>query len=223
MLQTLELLQCTNAPPSRGTIEQAMNNPAIKQARPSFTRRRALALAAALLPVSCSRKPQNQPAASSADGEVTIAQFDDAGNSLGTVRVEKMVLSDAEWMKRLGPKHYYVTRRRHTDPPFTGTYDKLRQPGLYRCVCCGDALFSSSDKYDSGTGWPSFWEPVAAANVTIQKESRLTLHSGLEVTCTRCDAHLGHVFDDGPAPSHLRYCINESALRFVSAPGDRRS
>ena len=116
---------------------------------------------------------------------------------------------------QLSAEQYYVTRRRQTDTPFTGTYYRLERHGLFRCICCTTALFRSQEKYDSGTGWPSFWAPIAKENVRVRAEGNLTLSSGLEVVCRRCDAHLGHVFDDGPAPANLRYCINESALRFV--------
>jgi peptide-methionine (R)-S-oxide reductase len=150
--------------------------------------------------------------------EVTIVQFSPAGEPQGAARVGKIVRSDAEWFTRLSHEQYYVTRRKNTDTPFSGTYYRLHDRGLYRCICCDTALFSSAAKYDSGTGWPSFWEPIAKENIRASDEAGASLASGIEVRCTRCDAHLGHIFDDGPEPTHLRYCINESSLRFVALP-----
>ena len=122
--------------------------------------------------------------------------------------------SEAEWRELLSPQQYYVTRQGRTDPAFSGTYYRLQESGLFRCICCGEALFDSSAKYDSGTGWPSFRAPIAMENLRTRREPSATLAAGIEVVCARCGAHLGHVFDDGPRPGHLRYCINESALRF---------
>lgn len=156
------------------------------------------------------------PEAAGSDEDVTIARFDDSGTKLGLIHAHRMMLSEAEWRERLTPQQYYVTRRGQTDPAFTGTYYRAKEPGVFRCICCGEALFSSDAKYDSGTGWPSFWAPLAKENLRTRREPGVTLAVGIEVICARCAAHLGHVFDDGPRPTGLRYCINESSLRFVS-------
>lgn len=146
--------------------------------------------------------------------EVTIVDFDDAGRKLGPAVRRKVVRSDGDWRRLLTTAQYWSARRGSTDTPFTGTYYQLESPGLFRCVCCGNALFSSSTKFDSGTGWPSFSAPAAAENIRTQTDNSLSMER-VEVLCRLCDAHLGHVFDDGPPPTGLRYCINESALRFV--------
>jgi peptide-methionine (R)-S-oxide reductase len=150
--------------------------------------------------------------------EVTIVQFDDEGRRLGRVRIKQVIRSEAEWKRRLSAEAFYVTRRQNTDTPFTGTYYRLHTAGLFRCVCCGSALFSSGAKFDSDTGWPSFWEPVAEENIRKRLDRSLSMER-TEVSCTLCAAHLGHVFDDGPPPTGLRYCINESSLRFVPRTG----
>lgn len=146
--------------------------------------------------------------------EVTIVEFNDAGVKLGPTRVAKTVRSNAEWRKLLSAEQFYVTRRQGTDVAFSGTYYQMHAPGLFRCICCGDALFSSDTKFDSETGWPSFWAPIADENVRTRTDLSMLIKR-TEVRCTRCDAHLGHVFNDGPQPTNLRYCMNESALRFV--------
>jgi peptide-methionine (R)-S-oxide reductase len=146
--------------------------------------------------------------------EVTIVDFDDAGRKLGPAVRKKIVRSDGDWRRLLTTAQYWSARRGSTDTPFTGTYYQLESAGLFRCVCCGNALFRSSTKFDSGTGWPSFSAPAAAENIRTQSDNSLSMER-VEVLCRLCDAHLGHVFDDGPPPTGLRYCINESALRFV--------
>ena len=149
-------------------------------------------------------------------GEVTIVEFSDSGQPLQKVRVPKVVKSDDEWRKQLSPGEFDIARRADTEIAFSGRYWDLHDQGLYRCVCCDNALFSSVTKFDSGTGWPSFSEPIAAENVhTIRDTSFGMLRDA--VACTECDAHLGHLFNDGPEPTGLRYCMDGLALTFRAA------
>jgi len=145
--------------------------------------------------------------------DVLIVQFSDTGERQGSARVPKVVKADGDWRKQLSPLAYHITREAGTERAFTGAYWNLHDKGLFRCICCDTALFSSAAKFDSGTGWPSFWQPIAEENVHHGKPSGGYTDS--EVTCIRCDAHLGDLFDDGPRPTGLRYCIDSVALRFV--------
>jgi peptide-methionine (R)-S-oxide reductase len=149
-----------------------------------------------------------------AGGTVTIVQFSDLGKPTGKVSVPRVVKTDAEWKQLLSPVSYQVTRHAGTERAYTGNTWNNHERGIYRCICCDNALFSSETKFESGTGWPSFWQPIAKENVIEAIDDSMGM-SRTEVRCRECDAHLGHVFDDGPRPTGLRYCMNSAAMKFV--------
>lgn len=146
--------------------------------------------------------------------EVTIVQFSDSGQRLQKVNVSRVVKNDQEWREQLSANAFDITRHADTEFAFSGKYWNLHDKGLYRCICCDNALFSSETKFESGTGWPSFWQPIAPENVRNINDTSLGVER-TAVACALCDAHLGHVFDDGPQPTGLRYCMNSASLKFV--------
>lgn len=174
--------------------------------------RRAL-LTAALGSVALAALPRWATAVATA-ARVWIVSFSGAGVRTGREQVEKVSKPEAEWRRQLDAETFEVTRQAGTEAAFSGRYWNLHDVGLYRCICCDTALFDSATKFESGTGWPSFYQPIARENVAESSDRSFGM-TRTAISCARCDAHLGHVFDDGPKPTGLRYCMNSVALRFV--------
>jgi peptide-methionine (R)-S-oxide reductase len=147
---------------------------------------------------------------------VNIVEFSDAGARKEKISVLTIVKSDAEWRKQLSADSYEITRHEGTERPYTNENPNNHAKGIFRCICCDTALFDAATKFDSGTGWPSFYQPIAKENIIEEIDSSLGI-TRTKVSCRRCEAHLGHVFDDGPPPTGLRYCMNSVAMRFAKA------
>ena len=148
--------------------------------------------------------------------KVRVRVFDKAGNLVGPIEMPHVEKTDAEWRQQLTREQFEVARGKGTERPFCGTLLDNKRQGIYTCICCGLPLFASNSKFNSGTGWPSFFQPVASENV-VNEEDRAYGMRRVEILCARCDCHLGHVFDDGPRPTGLRYCVNSESLAFTDA------
>jgi len=192
-----------------------MNN---DQQKPTTSTRRGFILTAAAAAGAAAlwALHRNSPSEvqASAPGPVNLIAFAANGKSTGKVTVPRVIKSEDDWKKQLSPVSFEVTRHAGTERAYTGSTWNNHDRGLYRCVCCDNAVFSSDTKFESGTGWPSFWQPIAKENIVEIRDSTLGMDR-TAVSCRECDAHLGHVFDDGPHPTGLRYCMNSAAMHFV--------
>jgi methionine-R-sulfoxide reductase len=189
----------------------------------------AIALVATFLTLRPQRAIQAEPAASdgkaTANGATTtpteesdkvkVKVLNAAGELIGPVEVSRVVKTDAEWQTQLAPEIYKIARNKGTEAPFCGNLIDNHQEGVYSCVCCGLPLFASGAKFESGTGWPSFFQPIAKENVVEHADKSLGIER-TEILCARCDCHLGHVFEDGPRPTGLRFCLNSASLKFTN-------
>ncbi len=176
----------------------------------------AVAVSLAWLHVRKSEPVHAEAAAAGLPKAVTIVEFSDSGKREGKKSVDRIIKSEEEWKKQLSPLAFEVTREAGTERAYTNENPNAHAKGIFRCICCDNALFDSSTKFDSGTGWPSFWQPIAKENVLESVDASLGVER-TAVSCRLCDAHLGHVFDDGPRPTGLRYCMNSVAMKFAKA------
>jgi peptide-methionine (R)-S-oxide reductase len=173
----------------------------------TFSRRALLATGSSVLALAAAGVRADVPS-------VVIENFAASGKDLGSARVPKIVKTEDQWRTQLSPESFEVTRHADTEQAFHNPYWNNHADGLYRCICCGTALYDSHTKFESGTGWPSFWRPISSRNIT-KTTDHLLIVARTAIACARCDAHLGHVFDDGPKPTGLRYCMNSASLKFV--------
>jgi peptide-methionine (R)-S-oxide reductase len=203
-------LQEQSQPPNKNTISTQTTN------RRAFLLTAASACGVAALAAWRSSLVAAASGGAGVPSTVTIVQFSDAGKPTGKITVPRVVKSETEWKQKLLPISFEVTRHEGTERAYSGSTWNNHDRGFYRCICCDNAVFSSETKFESGTGWPSFWQPIAKENIVEIRDMSLGMER-TAVSCRECDAHLGHVFDDGPRPTGLRYCMNSAAMRFVKA------